>query len=168
MSETIEEDSDLVPGTAARKNITVRRSRDRLSARPVIAPRTPEDLLQRRSGRRSIDVELLDEQSVSRSASAKFHVKKHGEDLMGPYRVIPYSQYDPEEGWRNAGVSDRSTSNMSVAQPKPSKPFTHEERKFIPSLWASDEARIATFGQNKPEINDWSKAMRGKPKKTFF
>jgi hypothetical protein len=28
--------------------------------------------------------------------------------------------------------------------------------------------RIATFGQNKPEINDWSKAMRGKPKKTFF
>jgi hypothetical protein len=35
------------------------------------------------------------------------------------------------------------------------------------SPW-SLRARIATFGQNKPEINDWSKAMRGKPKKTFF
>ncbi len=28
--------------------------------------------------------------------------------------------------------------------------------------------RIATFGQNKPEINDWSKTMRGNAKNLFF
>ena len=31
-----------LPGTAARKNVTVRRSRDRLSGRPVVLPRTPK------------------------------------------------------------------------------------------------------------------------------
>ena len=140
-NEMIEGDFDLVPGTAARRNVTIRRSRDRLSARPVIDPRTPEDLMQRRSVRRSIDVEYSNEQLESRSASAKFHVKKHGEELKGPYRVIPYSQYDPEEGWRNAGISDRSTPNMGVAQPK-SKSVTKEERKFTPSLWPPEQAEF--------------------------
>ena len=140
-NEMFEGEFDLVPGTVARRNITVRRSRDRLSSRPVIESRTPEDLLQRRSNRRSIDVEYANEQTESRSASAKFHIKKHGEELKGPYRVIPYSQYDPDEGWRSAGISDRSTPITRVAHPK-SKSLTKEERKTMPTLMSLGEVAL--------------------------
>ena len=45
------------PGTVARRNVTVRRSRDRLSGRPQIPPRTPEDVLRRRPMDRPRDLE---------------------------------------------------------------------------------------------------------------
>ena len=35
------------------------------------------------------------------------HVRKHGEELQGPYRVVPYSQTDPDAGFRYAGGTGR-------------------------------------------------------------
>ncbi len=78
MDEMNEDDSDLpsYPGTAARRNITVRRSRDRLSGKPQIQPRTPEDLLRRRSMDRPRDLEY--EEQVSRETSEVTYKRKHG------------------------------------------------------------------------------------------
>jgi hypothetical protein len=43
------------PGTAARQNVTVHRSRDRLSDRPVVAARSPEVFTSRRPSKRERD-----------------------------------------------------------------------------------------------------------------
>ena len=99
------------PGTAARKNITVRRSRDRLSGRPVVLPRTPEDLLRRRSVERPQDKRSDEKgQQSSRGAAAVVHDRRHGEELRGSYRVIPYSATDPDAGFRYADGTGRPPS----------------------------------------------------------
>jgi hypothetical protein len=98
----------VYPGTTAKKNVTVRRSRDRLSGRPVGIPRTPEDLLSRRSLERPEDKRSEEKgQHLTQGASAVVHVRKHGEELRGPYRVVPYSQADPDAGFRYAGGTGR-------------------------------------------------------------
>ncbi len=105
----IEEDLPIgyvYPGTVARKNVTVRRSRDRLSGRPVVPPRTPEDVLRRRSLDRPRDKRSDEqEQTVTQGASAVFHVRKHGEELLGSYRG-----FDPDDGSRHADGTGRSPS----------------------------------------------------------
>jgi hypothetical protein len=45
--------SPAYPGTAARQNVTVRRSRDRLSAASSVASKTPDDITNRRPNRRA-------------------------------------------------------------------------------------------------------------------
>ncbi len=103
----IGEDGDglpVYPGTAARRNVTVRRSRDRLSGRPQVLPRTPEDVLRRRPMNRPRDLEY--EEQILRETSAVTFKRNHGEELKGNYRVVPYSQDDPDEGFRSAGNGD--------------------------------------------------------------
>ncbi len=102
----------FVPGTAARKNVTVRRFRDRLSGRPMVIPRTPEDVLRRRFLERPRD-KRSDEQGqhVTQGASAVTHVRKHGEELKGSYRVVPYSQTDPAAGLCRADGTGRPSSS---------------------------------------------------------
>jgi hypothetical protein len=99
------------PGTTARKNVTIRRSHDRLSGRPVVVPRTPEDLLRRQSLERPQDKRSDEKgQQSAQGASAVVHVRKHGEELQGSYRVIPYSQTDPDAGFRRADGTGRPSS----------------------------------------------------------
>jgi hypothetical protein len=76
------------PGTTARKNVTVRRSRDRLSGRPVVVPHTPEDLLRRRSLERPQDKRSEEKgQYLTQGASAVIHVRRH--DWRGVARPLP-------------------------------------------------------------------------------
>ena len=82
------------PGTAARKNITVRRSRDRLSGRPVVLPRTPENLLRRRSLERPQDKRSDEKgQQSTRGAAAVVHVRRHGEELQGSYPSLNHDDH---------------------------------------------------------------------------
>ncbi len=90
------------PGTEMRRNITVRRSRDRLSLKPDVLPRTPDDVLRRRPKDRPRD--LAYGEQVSRATSAITHKRNHGEELTGSYRLRPYPKDDPDEGYRYAGT----------------------------------------------------------------
>ena len=70
------------PGTAARQNVTVRRSRDRLSAasREVTAP---ENITSRLSNRRTRDVRYsIQSDGDSRGTSAVFYRKQHGREIQ--------------------------------------------------------------------------------------
>ncbi len=104
-------EQSVYPATEARRNVTVRRSR-RLSGKPEIQPRTPEDVLKRRSQDRPRDKDY--EEQGFRSATAFTYRRNHGEDLQGGYRVVPYSQDDPDEGHRYAGRgTDRRVDHQS-------------------------------------------------------
>jgi hypothetical protein len=83
MAGVNEDESNLpvYPGTAARQNITVRRSRDRLSGRPQISPRKSDDVLRRRSMDRPRDLEY--EEQCSREASAVTFKRNHEEEFKG-------------------------------------------------------------------------------------
>jgi hypothetical protein len=104
MMDMDEPEFTVYPGTVARRNITVRRSRDRLSGRPDVPPRTPEHVLRRRSMDRPRDTEYGEQ--VSRATSAVTFQRKHAEELKGSYRVVPYPKDDPDEGYRFAGKGD--------------------------------------------------------------
>jgi hypothetical protein len=102
----------VYPGTVARKNVTVRRSRDRLSGRSLALPRTPEDVLRRRSLDHPRDKRSDEqEQHVTQGASTVTHIRKHVEALEGSYRVFPYSQTDPDAGFRSADGTGRPSSS---------------------------------------------------------
>jgi hypothetical protein len=74
------------PGTAARKNVTVRRSRDRLSNRPASVPRTPDGVTRRRSMDRPTIPRSSEEKGlVMQGTFAVTHGRKHGEELQGSY-----------------------------------------------------------------------------------
>jgi hypothetical protein len=100
----------IYPGTVARKNVTVRRSRDRLSGRPLALPRTPEDVLRRRSLDRPRDKRSdAQEQHVTQGASAVTHIRKHGE-------VLKVSYSPDREDHRRPYLSGRPVPREYVAQ----------------------------------------------------
>jgi hypothetical protein len=70
--------STTYPGTAARRNITIRRSRDRASD-----SRTPDASLRRRSLDRPRDVQYaVENERDFQGASAVVHTRRHGEELL--------------------------------------------------------------------------------------
>ncbi len=99
--------------------MTVRRSRDRLSLKPDIPPCTPDNVLKRRSLDRPQDKNYSTENDlVFRGTSAITYRRNHGEVMQGPNRVIPYSQDDPDEGFRYVGKKNR----LHDPKPEPKTP----------------------------------------------
>jgi hypothetical protein len=95
----------LVPGTAARKNVTVRRSRDRLSERPIVEARTPEAVVSRRSSQRDRDKRYSiesDPEIAFYGARARIHERRHGEDVMEQYPVASHHASVPEKEHRSS------------------------------------------------------------------
>jgi hypothetical protein len=110
------------PGTAARKNVTVRRSRDRLSAVSSTQPRSPEDLTLRLPKRRERDVRYsIESDTASRGATAFTYRRQHGREIQEshlhdrgtPTETTPDSavRYKRRhgKGFREAYLRDRGT-----------------------------------------------------------
>ena len=71
-----------LPSTAARKNVTERRSRDRLSAVPSYQSKSPEEITRRLSKRRERDVRYsIESDTASRGATAITYRKQHGREI---------------------------------------------------------------------------------------
>ena len=70
--------SPFVPNTAARRNITMRKSRDRLN--DDVALRTPDDVTKRRSYRREKDIKYENEMSFQGASAVSFS-RRHGEEI---------------------------------------------------------------------------------------
>jgi hypothetical protein len=110
------------PSTAARKNVTVRRSRDRLSAASSTQPRSPEDLTLRLPKRRERDVRYsIESDTASRGATAFTYRRQHGREFQEshlrntgtPTETTPESAFMYKrrhgEGFREAYLRDRGT-----------------------------------------------------------
>ena len=118
------------PNTAAKKNVTVRRSRDRMSAEPNPQPKSPEELTNRLPKRRERDVRYsMESESDSRGATAISYRRQHGRELMAP---------EPSPG-QTAG--DPVHVNSDILPPTP---------------WTSDEV-ASTLRQEKDESFDDSR-----------
>jgi hypothetical protein len=70
--------SPFVPNTAARRNIAMRKSRDRLH--DDMPPRTPDDVMKRRSNRREQDIKYENEMRFQGSSAVSFS-RRHGEEI---------------------------------------------------------------------------------------
>ena len=62
--------SPFVSNTAARRNITMRKSRDRLH--DDVPPRTPDDVTKRRSNRRERDVQYENEMRFQETSAVAY------------------------------------------------------------------------------------------------
>ena len=70
------------PNTAAKKNVTVRRSRDRLSGEPKSQPKSPEEITNRLPKRRERDVRYsMESESDFRGATAITYRRQHGREF---------------------------------------------------------------------------------------
>ena len=107
-----EQSSQVYPGTAARRNVTERRSRDRWSNLPIVEARTPEAVLARRSSRREKDKRYslgADPDAYLREARPTTYDKKYGEGVMDPYPPLPPSPFSNlAPGVNPSGTIDRS------------------------------------------------------------
>ena len=123
------------PSTAARKNVTVRRSRDRLSAVSITQPRSPEDLTLRLPKRRERDVRYsIESDTAARGATAFTYRRQHGKEIQEshlsdrgtPIEATPESAstYNRRhgKGFREAYLRDRGTpaEMVSGSDPNPS------------------------------------------------
>ena len=91
------QESPVYPGTEARRNVTVRRSRDRLSGNSTGEARTPEAVASRRSSMRARDRRYSrdnDQNLASQSRTERQHPKIYEEDARGEYLLASRS---PEE-----------------------------------------------------------------------
>ncbi len=82
------QESPVYPGTEARRNVTVRRSRDRLSVNSTGEARTPEAVASRRPSIRARDRRYSldnDQNLASQSRTERQHPKSHEEDSRGEY-----------------------------------------------------------------------------------
>jgi hypothetical protein len=115
--------SSSVPGTAARQNVTQRRSKDRFSD---VGYDSPVGAASRRSNTRPKDRRYSLESEVdSHGANAVFHDRKHGEEFSGTYQPAPYSQLQP--GARYTGYGAKSAHWTSFIPDE-------EEGKFQPRI----------------------------------
>lgn len=120
-----------IPGTAARQNVTLRRSKGRSSEFPDFGSRSPDAILKRRSNARPKDKRYSMESEVDfRSATAKIYQRRHREEFEGTYQTIPYSQYDPDHGLRHAdGRPARSSSGPTLSLGRRER--SDDEGKFM-------------------------------------
>ena len=104
--------SPFVPNTAARRNITMRRSRDRLH--DDVLPRTPDDITKRRSSRREKDVKYENEISFQGASAVSFS-RRHGEeiyqDVEGGSLLLP----DGKERGLLRHTADRRTPKVELS-----------------------------------------------------
>ena len=92
-----ESSSQVYPGTAARRNVTMRRSHDRLSNRPMIVARTPDAVLVRRSLSRERDRRYSMESDFGHGAtSSRTYDRKNNEDVRGSYS-LPQSSFRTDD-----------------------------------------------------------------------
>jgi hypothetical protein len=146
--------SPFVPNTAARRNVTMRKSRDRLH--DALPPRTPDDVLKRRSSRRVRDVQYENEINFQ-GASAVTHSKRHGEELYqnieGRSLVLP----DGKERGLFKHIADHRALEKEQTQ-----------QLFADHL-GDDEARVfESFLFNSITRNDTSTGIRTSPAKSDY
>jgi hypothetical protein len=132
--------SPFVPNTAARRNITMRKSRDRLH--DDLPPRTPDDVTKRRSTRRERDVHYENEMRFQGASAVSFS-RRHGEeiyqDIEGGSLILP----DGKERGLFKHAADRRAPEK--------EPFHSSMNDFL----QEDEARVfESFMHDSAEKND--------------
>ncbi len=147
--------SPSYPDTAARRNITMRKSRDCLD--DAATSKSPEVMTNRRSSRRMKDILYsMEGDSDFQGATAIVHTRKHGEEIYSQYEgrsltlpdgyergLFPVANEIHRTPIREASQSKQSLDSSTLNPLEDSSPYRkfgkdlqgrgQEERKFNPN-----------------------------------
>jgi hypothetical protein len=122
------------PGTVARQNVTVRRSRDRLSAASNVAPKTPDDLTTRRPNRRARDVRYsIESDGGFLGATAVTYRKQHGREFQESHLRDRGAPNEMTHRVAQGSSPNQMAGSVIFSNPNPVESITNPNQKFRPN-----------------------------------